>query len=82
MNSFTILNTLIVIGIVVCLMQSWFGIVSLDPENYYLDTVPIYLNLLHLLLLNAGAIVVTSLMMVAPSYLVARITPVKAIRFN
>lgn len=71
-----------VIGIVVCLMQSWFGIVSLDPENYYLDTVPIYLNLLHLLLLNAGAIVVTSLMMVAPSYLVARITPVKAIRFN
>ena len=71
-----------VIGAAICLAQGWFGFISLDPSNYYLDTVPIYLNPIHLLLLNVGAVAVTSLMLVAPSYLVARITPVKAIRFN
>lgn len=70
------------IGVLVCLLQGRFGFFSLDPNNYYLDTVPIFLNPLHLLILNLGAVVVTSLMLVAPSYLVARITPVKAIRFN
>lgn len=71
-----------IIGITICLIQSWFGVISLDPENYYLDTVPVFINPLHLVILNAGAILVTSLMMIAPSFLVARITPVKAIRFN
>ena len=71
-----------VIGVAICLAQAQFGFISLDPSNYYLDTVPIYLNPIHLLLLNVGAVAVTSLMLVAPSYLVARITPVKAIRFN
>jgi lipoprotein-releasing system permease protein len=71
-----------IIGVVLCIIQSRFGIVSLDPANYYLDTVPIYLNPMHLLALNAGVIIVNSLMLIAPSYLAARITPVKAIRFN
>ncbi len=71
-----------IIGVAICILQQYFGIIGLNPDNYYLDTVPIYLNPLHLLLLNLGAITVTSLMLIAPSYLAARITPVKAIRFN
>ncbi len=71
-----------IVGVALCILQSRFGIFTLDPANYYLDTVPVYLNPLHLLLLNVGVIIVTSLMLIAPSYLVTRITPVKAIRFN
>lgn len=71
-----------IIGISICLLQSYFGFIALDPENYYLDRVPIYLNPIHLLILNFGAVTVTSMMLIAPSYLVSRITPVKAIRFN
>lgn len=71
-----------IVGIGVCLIQKYFGIIALDPENYYLDTVPIYLNPLHLVYLNIATIIVSYLMMIGPSYLVTKITPVEAIRFD
>ncbi|WP_430812304.1 MULTISPECIES: ABC transporter permease [unclassified Carboxylicivirga] len=71
-----------VIGVLLCVVQKYTGLISLDPENYYLTTVPIAINFWHLLLLNAGVLLVTMSMMLGPSYLVSRILPVKAIRFN
>ena len=71
-----------IIGIGLCLLQKYTGIVALDPANYYLDRVPIHLHWLHLLWLNLGAVAVTTLMMVGPTYLVSKITPAKAIRFD
>ncbi len=70
------------IGILLCLIQMQFGLVKLDTASYYLETVPINLNILHLLLLNIGSLAVTVLMLVLPSYLIAKIDPVKTIRFN
>ncbi len=70
------------LGLGFCWAQAGFGFVKLDPANYFLDTVPIHLSLLHILLLNVGAIFTIFLMMLGPSYLVARISPVKAIRFE
>lgn len=70
------------LGLGFCWAQAGFGFVKLDPVNYFLDTVPIHLSLLHILLLNVGAIFTIFLMMLGPSYLVARISPVKAIRFE
>ena len=71
-----------IIGIGLCVLQQLFGVVKLDPENYFLETVPIHINLLHLLLLNAGAVLAIFLMMIGPSYLAARISPVRAILFD
>ncbi|WP_026474714.1 ABC transporter permease [Alkaliflexus imshenetskii] len=71
-----------VIGLGICILQQQFGIVKLDPANYFLDTVPVSLNLVHLLILNAGALVAVFLMMIGPSYLAARISPVRAILFD
>ncbi|MFO8002347.1 MAG: FtsX-like permease family protein [Marinilabilia sp.] len=70
------------VGLSVCWLQSRFGFLKLDPDNYFLDTVPIHLSLLHIVLLNAGAVLAIFLMMIGPSYLAARISPVKAIRFE
>jgi lipoprotein-releasing system permease protein len=70
------------IGISLCLIQKYTQIFTLDPANYYLSTVPIYLNPVHLVLLNLGVLLVTMTMMLGPTYLVSRILPVKAIRFN
>ena len=70
------------LGFALCFIQSKFGIVSLDPANYFIETVPINLNLLHLLLLNIGAIIAIFLLMLGPSYLAARISPVKSIGFD
>ncbi len=70
------------IGIGLALLQNSTGIVTLDPSSYYLKTVPINLNILHILLLNAGTMAVIVLMLLVPAQLVSRITPVKAIRFD
>ncbi len=71
-----------VIGIAVCLLQHYFRFIHLDPTSYYVDTVPINLLPVHLVLLNIGAMAVTLLMLVGPSYLVGRISPEKTIRFE
>jgi len=69
-------------GIGLCLIQSWFGIFRLDPTSYYLEYVPVNLNLMHLLLLNAGTLLVTLLMLILPSWYVSRISPDRALRFD
>ncbi len=71
-----------IIGLSLCLLQQTFGLISLNPDNYYLDTVPIHLNLLHIIYLNISTIFISYLMMIGPSYLVTKITPVEAIRFD
>ncbi|MCQ2204706.1 MAG: ABC transporter permease, partial [Bacteroidales bacterium] len=71
-----------VIGLGLCLLQQYTGLVGLDPESYYLDTVPMLINPLVILGLNIGTLALTTLVMVAPSYVVASISPAKAIRFN
>jgi lipoprotein-releasing system permease protein len=70
------------IGLVVCLMQKQFHLISLDPSSYYLDTVPINLNLLHFILLNLGTMAITFVFLLLPSMIIARISPDKSIRFN
>jgi lipoprotein-releasing system permease protein len=71
-----------VIGVALCMLQYYLKIIHLDPASYYVDTVPVNLLFSHLVLLNAGALTVTLLMLVGPSYLVGRISPEKTIRFE
>lgn len=71
-----------VIGIGLCALQSATGFVGLDPDNYYLDTVPILLSATHLVLLNIGVGAMCLLLMLGPSGLVASISPAKSIKFN
>jgi len=70
------------IGVSFCLIQKYTGMIKLDPENYYLETVPIQITFWHLLILNIATILLTTLMMLGPSYLASKISPVKAIRFD
>ena len=71
-----------VIGISLCLIQKHFRVIKLDPAIYYLDAVPIDLTVTSLILLNAGTLIASMLMMLIPSYLVTKIDPVKSIRFE
>lgn len=71
-----------VIALLFCILQDRFHLLKLDPATYYLSSVPVDLNLLFILLLNAGTLLVTLLMMLGPSYLIARITPARSIRFE
>jgi lipoprotein-releasing system permease protein len=70
-----------VIGIVLGFIQYKFEIVKLDPSTYYIDSVPINFNIWHILLLNAGTLLITTLVLIIPSLIVSRIRPAKAIKF-
>lgn len=71
-----------VIGIGLALFQLKTGAFTLDPSSYYIKTIPINLELLHILLLNAGTMAAIIIMLLVPSQLISRITPVKAIRYD
>jgi len=71
-----------VIGIGLCAIQQHFQIIELDKSTYYMSFVPIDINLLHILALNVGTFAICWLMLIIPSYLISKINPIKAIRFE
>jgi lipoprotein-releasing system permease protein len=70
------------IGIGLAFIQLKTGVISLDPSSYYIKTVPVNLDLMHVLLLNAGTMAAIVIMLLVPSQLISRITPVKAIKYD
>lgn len=68
---------LLVIGI-----QKALGIIKLDPNTYYVSEMPVTFNILYIILINVGTLLISVLMMVGPSYLIAKISPAKSIRFE
>lgn len=70
------------IGIGICLAQEYWGFVTLDPSVYYVSQAPVVLDPWIILLLNIGTLVVCVASMVFPSYLIMRIRPAKALRFD
>ncbi len=71
-----------VIGTGLILIQQYFGVIKLNPENYYVNVAPVYLNWSYILLLNIGTIVICLLVLLIPSYIITKISPVKAIKFD
>ena len=70
------------IGISLLLIQRYFGVIQLNPENYYVNQAPVYLNWGYILLLNLLTITVCFMVLLIPSYIITKISPVKAIRFD
>jgi lipoprotein-releasing system permease protein len=70
------------IAITLLVMQKVYGVIQLNPENYYVNEAPVSINLLHIALLNIGTVIVCLLVLLIPSYIITKISPVKAIRFD
>jgi lipoprotein-releasing system permease protein len=70
------------IGLGLCFIQNHFHLLKLDPSIYYVDSVPVEINIWLILLINVGTIVVSMAVVLIPSHLVSHIHPVKAIRFE
>jgi len=71
-----------IIGLAICFLQYRFNLITLDPESYYLDTVPVNINLLHIVFLNIGTLLSTMIFLLVPSMIIAKVSPEKSIRFN
>ena len=71
-----------VLGIGLVLLQKYTGLVKLDAATYYVSTVPVELNLFFVLLLNIATLLVSILVLIAPSYLISHIHPAKSMRYE
>ncbi|MFD2162907.1 ABC transporter permease [Paradesertivirga mongoliensis] len=71
-----------VLGIGLGLLQTYTHFFKLDQVSYYMSFVPVQLELADIIFLNAGTLVVCLLVLIIPSMLVTRISPVKAITFK
>jgi len=70
------------IGLTLAIIQDHFRLIHLNPISYFVDSVPIYINPVHLLLLNTGTLALTLMMMLIPSTLLTRISPGKTLKFD
>jgi lipoprotein-releasing system permease protein len=71
-----------ILGIGLVVAQQLWGFARLDPTAYYVDTVPVVLLPGWLIGVNVATLVITVLALIVPSYIVSRIRPAKAIRFE
>lgn len=70
------------IGIGLVLIQQYTGIVHLNPESYYVNEAPVYLDWFYIFSLNLGTVLICLLVLMVPSYIITKISPVRAIRFD
>ena len=63
-------------------LQKQFGLITLNPEVYYVEAVPVLVNWWWVLAIDLGTLVVSALAMIVPSFVVSNITPAKSIRFE
>jgi len=70
------------IGLGLLFAQKYFKLFPLNPDTYYVSVAPVYLHWDYILILNVGTFVACLLMLLIPSVIISRISPVKAIRFE
>lgn len=71
-----------VLGIGICLLQKWTGLIQLDAATYYVSEVPIEMNWGLVVLLNVATLLLTTLTLVLPSFFVSTIKPAKTMRME
>ena len=71
-----------IMGISLCLLEDYFHFIKLSEENYYLSYAPVDLKFWTIAALNIGTLALTVTFLIIPTYLITKISPVKAIRFN
>lgn len=70
------------IGLGLLLVQKYTGVIRLNPENYYVSEVPVELNIFYILGLSLGILAISAAALIVPSYLISKISPVKAIKYS
>jgi lipoprotein-releasing system permease protein len=65
-----------------CFIQLKTGFLKLNQESYYISQVPINFQLSHIIIINIGSLIICTLMLILPTYIITRISPLKAIRYS
>lgn len=71
-----------IIGLSLCFLQRNLHIVKLDPDIYYVSSVPIELSIINILLVNVGVFLISSIILKLSTFIITKISPIKSIRFE
>lgn len=71
-----------ILAIGMLLVQKYYGVIQLPPENYFIKEAPVYLTWEMILYVNLGSIVISAFALWLPSYLIQRISPSKALKIG
>jgi lipoprotein-releasing system permease protein len=71
-----------VLSLGLCWIQHRFGIVKLDPVNYFMDSVPIVFDWPTILLVNLLTLIFVGAVLFIPTYVITRIQPIRAMLFK
>lgn len=71
-----------IIALALVAVQQATGLMKLDPSSYYVDTVPVEINIPLIVIINVATLLINVFVLVAPSYLIAHIDPVKSMRYE
>ena len=71
-----------IVGVGIVLLQKYTGIITLDPQTYYVSEAPMELNLPLIALINVATLLICVFVLIAPSYLISHIHPAKSMRYE
>lgn len=71
-----------ILGLSLCLLQKYFGIIKMNEENYYFSYAPVEIQFLPILFINLIVIVIGMATLLIPSGIITKISPVKVLRFD
>ena len=70
------------IGLGIVLVQKYTGVVTLDPQTYYVSEAPMELHIPLVVLINLATLAICVFVLIAPSYLISHIHPAKSMRYE
>lgn len=71
-----------ILGIGIILLQRTTGLITLDPQTYYVSEVPMEINIPLFVLLNIATLLISIFVLIAPSFLISHIHPAKSMRYE
>ena len=71
-----------IVGIGIVLLQKYTGIITLDPQTYYVTEAPMELSIPIIVLLNLATLFVSISVLVIPTFFISHIHPAKSMRYE
>ena len=71
-----------IVGLGLISLQQFTGLVKLNPQTYYVNTVPVEYNIPLFIILNVATLLICLFVLIAPSYLISHIHPAKSMRYE
>ena len=71
-----------ILGIGLVLLQQYTGLVTLDPQTYYVSEAPVELDIPITILLNVATLIVSISVLIIPSFFISHIHPAKSMRYE